>query len=70
MKSKKNDRSIEGMCPLSEYPCPQGKKSSTQCWLQFSDNFDPMSSFADLCMLECARERAEEMRERAAKYVY
>lgn len=67
---KDPNRSSDGMCPLNEFPCPRGKKFSTQCWLQFNDNFDPMSSFADLCMLECARERAEQMRERSAKYVY
>jgi hypothetical protein len=67
---KDKSRIPDGTCPLNEFPCPRGKKAATQCLLQFNDNFDPMSSFADRCMLECARERAEQMRERATKYVF
>lgn len=60
----------EGMCPLLHLPCPQGKGSALQCQLRCQSGFDPVASFSDLCMLECARERAAKMRGATIKFLY
>ncbi|NIT70658.1 hypothetical protein GWO43_07135 [candidate division KSB1 bacterium] len=62
--------SVEGLCPLLELPCPSGEQSAWQCWVRVHGNFDPVSSFDDWCILECARERAEKLRNRSTKFCF
>lgn len=69
-KKTKTVDAIEGICPLLEIPCPRGEEVSLDCWLRFKSNFDPLSSFGDLGILECARARAERMRDATIKYLY
>ncbi len=64
------DDFVEGMCPLLELPCPRGEEAALQCCLRVCGNFDPLASFADLCILECARTRAAKMRQTTVKLFY
>ncbi len=57
---------VDGICPLSELPCPNGKKAASECRLQVYSGFDPIASFSDLCTLECAKEQAEKKRNQTA----
>ncbi|MFQ5604724.1 MAG: hypothetical protein ACE5HS_15750 [bacterium] len=59
---------VEGTCPLLNIDCPKGEEASTKCWLRVKGDFDPLSSFADQSILDCARERAEKMQNATLKF--
>jgi hypothetical protein len=54
---------LDELCPLLELPCPQGKDNALECRRQVDWRFDPLANFGHLCILECAKERAERMRQ-------
>lgn len=66
MKEKGNSV-VSGVCPLSELRCPNGREAASECSMKVNNSFDPILSFSDLCILECAKEQAEKMRNRAVK---
>ncbi len=67
-KQKQDFEKKLSTCPLLEIACPRGEDQSTQCWLRVKGDFDPLASFADQCVLDCARARAENMRSATVKF--
>jgi hypothetical protein len=67
-KRKAKFEEIIGTCPLLEIACPRGEEQSVQCWLRVKGDFDPLTSFLDFCILDCARTRAERMRKSTVKF--
>ncbi len=45
----------QGWCPLVELPCPQGVEVAETCALRTDHNFDPVTSYIDFAIMECAR---------------
>ncbi|MFQ5751822.1 MAG: hypothetical protein ACE5HI_07480 [bacterium] len=68
MVEEEKDDVMTDMCPLLELPCPRGEEAALQCCLRVQSNFDPLARFGDLCILECAKERAHRIRGATIKY--
>ncbi len=60
---------VEGVCPLLDLPCARGEEMSLNCWTRVQGSFDPVSSFGDLCIMECAKQRADKMRGTTIKFL-
>lgn len=60
MKNQNSGKSSKDeSCPLVDIPCPQGEEAARHCQEKVATNFDPVVSFADYFILDCARELAE-----------
>ena len=71
MNTDKKKTAVEtGDCPLLNLPCPQGENVAEECCLRVFGDFDPVRSFVDLSILECARNRAKKMSEGTVKFYY
>ena len=62
MKKEKSKRakSTDDLCPVREFPCPQGQDTAAECQEQFENDFNPMQNLHDFELLRCANERARE----------
>jgi len=70
MIDNEQDNFFDSFCPLLDLPCPQGEEAALQCRSRVLSNFDPMASFADLCILQCAQEEEAKMRSRTIRFCY
>lgn len=68
-EDQKND-STGDTCPLLDIPCPRGQQAAVECCLRYQGEFDPMVSFRDFSLLNCATARATRMRTATVKYLF
>jgi hypothetical protein len=62
--------SMEGICPFLHLPCPRGHEAASECFMRYQGDFDPMLSFRDFSILECATARTARRRGSTVKFLY
>ena len=62
MDPKSAMKEFEKLCPVLELECPRGGESAAECHQRFEGDFNPMHSWRDLAILQCAAERQEQFR--------
>ena len=66
MKEEKTKvvKTKDDLCPVREFPCPQGQETAAECQEQYENDFNPMQNLHDFELLRCANDRAREREEK------
>ena len=60
MMTDKNSDPRKGFCPVYDIECPSGLEASAQCENRFKADYNPLTSFRDSEIENCAIYRMEQ----------